>query len=143
MKLQYIIFLLFISVKAFANPQDKAILGNWVNEDSTQIVNIYKQNKHYFAKLVYLNDENAPILLDIENNDESLRKRKVLNAVVWSDFEYLADKNMWKFGSIYNYKTGNSYKGKIQIEDKVLKLTGYYGFFFFLAKTQKWYKVSK
>lgn len=47
---------------------------------------------------------------------------------------------MWKYGEIYNYKNGNTYTGKIRIEGDELRLTGYYGFFFFLAKTQKWYK---
>lgn len=137
-KLQIILFGLLLIANAYA--QQNEILGKWTNEDSTQTVQFYKSGKLYNAKLVYFSNENADILLDTENTDEDLRKRRVLNATVWTGFEYLPDKKMWKYGEIYNYKNGNTYTGKIRIEGNELRLTGYYGFFFFLAKTQKWYK---
>lgn len=140
MKIKIITTLTILLVFTTVKSQQNRIFGKWANEDSTQVVQFYKEGDHYNAKLIYFDDENADILLDTENEDENLKKRRVLNATVWTGFEYQADKDMWKYGEIYNYKNGNTYTGKIRIEGDELRLTGYYGFFFFLAKTQKWYK---
>ena len=118
-----------------------SIIGKWTNEDKTQIIQVYKKDNFYVGKLVGIDAENANLMLDSENKEEQLRKRKLIGADVWLNFEYQEDKQMWKNGEIYNYKTGNSYTGKIQIEGPELRLTGYYGFCFFLAKTQKWIRI--
>lgn len=140
MKIKIIFIFFILAIMFSAKSQENKILGKWINEDSTQVVRFFKEGNLYSAKLIYFNDENADILLDTENEDENLRKRRVLNATVWKGFEYLPDKEMWKYGEIYNFKNGNTYTGKVKIEGNELRLTGYYGFFFFLAKTQKWYK---
>lgn len=126
----------------YAQDADK-LLGKWTNEDKSQIVEVVKKNKLYIGKLIYVDEENSKLMLDTENEDETLRNRRLIGAEVWTSFEYLEDKDMWKYGEIYNYKTGNSYTGKIQIDQNQLKLTGFYGFFFFLAKTHIWTRVSK
>jgi uncharacterized protein (DUF2147 family) len=136
------LFTLFTLTSLMAQEADR-LLGRWSNEDKTQIVEVLKRNNVYLGKLVYINAENAKLMLDTENDEETLRNRRLLGSEVWTEFEYLEDKDMWKSGVIYNYKTGNSYNGKIQVEGNQLKLTGFYGFFFFLAKTQNWTRVSK
>jgi len=141
-------YLLIVALSLFSNflfSQENAnsILGQWHNEDSTQVVEFVKNGDVYNAKLVFIDKENAEYILDINNDDENLKHKKVLGSYVWTNFTYSADKEQWRDGSIYNYTNGNVYTGKIQIEGNELRLTGYYGFFFFLAKTQKWYSVKK
>lgn len=137
----------FLSLVLFGNcltaQVEKDILGKWTNADQTEVVEVTKVDNYYVGTLVNLKVENAKLLLDSENDDETKRNRRLLGAKVWTKFEYLADKNFWKYGEIYNYKNGNTYNGKIQVEGNELKLTGHYGFFFFLAKTQKWTRVTK
>lgn len=141
MKLYFTLFSLLVAQLIIAQ-QEQRILGQWISEDSTQIVQIEQQDSFYIGKLVHLAIENSQYLLDVENDNEQLRTRKLIGASVWTDFIYLTDKDQWKYGTIYNYKNGNTYNGKIQIDGDVLKLTGHYGFFFFLAKTQKWYRYQ-
>ena len=138
------ILLLSLSI-GFTQAQSNAnlILGKWHNEDSTQVVEFKKEGNIYNAKLIYLDKENADFILDVHNDDVSKQHRKIIGTKIWTGFEYQEDKEIWKYGEIYNYTNGNVYTGKIQIEGNELKLTGYYGFFFFLAKTQKWYSIKK
>ena len=140
------VIILLFSVFTWSNlsaQEEDRILGKWINEDRTHIIEVLKRNNLYVGKLVFIAAENSKLMLDTENDDEALKNRRILGSEVWTGFEYLEDKNMWKNGAIYNYKTGNSYNGKIQVEGNKLKLTGFYGFFFFLAKTQDWSRVSK
>ncbi len=139
----FIFITILSSNHAIGQNNANAILGKWHNEDSTQVVEFKKEGNIYNARLVYLAKENADYILDVNNDDEKLKHRKILGVKVWTGFEYLEDKDSWRYGEIYNYTNGNIYTGKIQIEENVLKLTGYYGFFFFLAKTQKWYSTKK
>lgn len=140
----FTIFLTLISIGfSFTQNTANSILGQWHNEDSTQVVEFKKEGNVYNAKLVYLDKENSAYILDVNNNDDTKKHRKVIGSKIWTGFEYVEDKDMWKYGEIYNYTNGNTYTGKIQIEGNELKLTGYYGFFFFLAKSQKWYSTKK
>ena len=133
--------LLFVN---FLSAQDeKLLIGKWTNEDKSQIVEVSKIENFYVGTLVDIQAENAHLLLDTENDDETKQNRRLIGAKVWTKFEYLDEKGFWKYGEIYNYKTGNTYNGKIQLDGDELKLTGHYGFFFFLAKTQKWTRISK
>lgn len=131
--------LLFLS-KVFCQTSE-AVLGKWTNEEKTQIVEVYKKDNAYFAKLVKLNDTEAKYQFDVNNDDPNLKNRKLIGLDLWTNFTYDAYREQWKDGRIYNFKNGNSYNGKIQVEGNELKLTGHYGFFFFLAKTQKWTRV--
>jgi uncharacterized protein (DUF2147 family) len=141
-KLVAILFILLSLSRLNAQEMDR-LLGKWMNEDKTQIIEVVRKNNTYMGKLVFIDVPNSKLILDTENDDESLRKRRVLGSLVWKEFEYQEDKDMWKYGSIYNYKSGNTYNGKIHVEEDQLNLTGFYGFLFFLAKTQNWSRVIK
>ena len=45
---------------------------------------------------------------------------------------------------IYNFKTGNTYTGKIHLTNKnEMELTGYYGILWFLGRTKTWTRTNK
>lgn len=119
--------------------QENSFVGKWVNEDTTQVIEIYKKNDHYFGKLIEINNAKK-IIYDSENKDENLKNRKLIGIDVLLNFEF-AD-NKLKNGEIYNINNGNTYNGKLQLKEDELILTGYFGVLFFLGKTQKWYKFN-
>ena len=141
------LFTLILTITVFSQfawaQIESSINGKWTNEDQTQIVEVSKVNDYYVGTLIFIDAENAKLMLDTENDDESKRNRRILGSNVWTKFEFQEDKGFWKYGEIYDYKSGNTYNGKIQVEGDELKLTGHYGFYFFLAKTQKWSRVTK
>ena len=142
-KFYSIISLSLISLSLLYSQQAEDILGLWANEDSTQIVQVIKQGDVFVGKLTNLNGYNPGSLLDLENPESGKKSSSLIGLDVWIDFVYHEARHNWVDGKIYNFKNGNSYNGKIQIEEDALKLTGHYGFFFFLAKTQDWTRVQK
>ncbi len=142
-KFYSIISLSLISLSLLYSQQAEDILGLWANEDSTQIVQVIKQGDVFVGKLTNLNGYNPGSLLDLENPESGKKSSTLIGLDVWIDFVYHEARHNWVDGKIYNFKNGNSYNGKIQIEEDALKLTGHYGFFFFLAKTQDWTRVQK
>ena len=142
-KFYSIISLSLISLSLLHSQQAEDILGLWANEDSTQIVQVIKQGDVFVGKLTNLNGYNSGSLLDLENPESGKKSSTLIGLDVWIDFVYHEARHNWVDGKIYNFKNGNSYNGKIQIEEDALKLTGHYGFFFFLAKTQDWTRVQK
>ena len=142
-KFYSIISLSLISLSLLHSQQAEDILGLCANEDSTQIVQVIKQGDVFVGKLTNLNGYNSGSLLDLENPESGKKSSTLIGLDVWIDFVYHEARHNWVDGKIYNFKNGNSYNGKIQIEEDALKLTGHYGFFFFLAKTQDWTRVQK
>lgn len=136
-----LIIMIFFLLSSFGQSENM-ILGEWTNKDSSQVVRVDKQGDFFVGKLISLQGELQEDLLDRENKDEDKQMRKLLGIDVWLNFSYDEDKDMWKYGEIYNFKNGNTYNGKITVEGDELKLTGHYGFFFFLAKTQNWTRIK-
>lgn len=114
--------------------------GIWINQDSTQKILIYEEENLFFGKLIDLSN-GAFHEFDINNNIDSLQNRRVVGITVLSNFE-LTDSDKLKYGKIYNFKNGNTYNGKIVLKDDHMHLTGYFGVFFFLGKTQHWRKFT-
>jgi len=142
-KFYSIISLSLISLSLVYGQEAEDILGLWANEDSTQIVQVMKQGNVFVGKLTNLKGDNSGSLLDFENPEIGKKSSTLIGLDVWIDFVYNEARHNWVDGKIYNFKNGNSYNGKIQIDEDALKLTGHYGFFFFLAKTQDWTRVHK
>lgn len=121
------------------------ILGLWQSDDHTKIVEVYKQNNLYFARLIDLKDpEHGFTAQDDDRNNESamLRRRKLGGITLWSNFQWNSKNKYWENGSIYNELNGRTYNGRIKLEEGRLKLTGYYGILFFLGKTKTFVKTT-
>ncbi len=118
------------------------ILGLWENEDRTIQVKVSLKNNYYQAIIYSINGSTSSKQVDSENKNKSLKSRTLIGVPVWMNFVYSPDRNHWSSGEIYNINSGHIYNGKIRVKDDELLLTGYYGIFFFLAKTQKWHRVK-
>lgn len=140
-----LIYLFFLSIIGFSQSSE-AILGNWVNEKEDKIIEIYKNNDLYYGKVLWLkNSKKGKGIerLDLKNPNNLLQKRSIVGIDFLMIFSYFSERDVWKEGQIYNYETGNTYSGKMRInDDGELELTGYYGILWFLGRTKTFTRVT-
>ncbi len=123
------------------------VLGTWHTTDDKSIVEVFKQNNHYFAKIMSLKEPNWPAndekgmggkaKTDRNNPDAQLRSRPIVGMQFLSDFAF-EGKNLWDDGKIYDPEVGKTYKCKMTLVDAHhLEVRGYVGFSF-LGRTVVW-----
>ena len=122
-----------------------AILGVWKNGEGTGLIQIYKKGDKYFGKVVWLkvplNEDGSP-RTDINNPDESLRKRPLKGLENLRDFVYKGD-NVWEDGKVYEPKSGNDYSCTMKLVDEnTLEVRGYIGVSLF-GRTDVWKRQVK
>lgn len=136
------LLLLLITLPASVFSKDfKAddILGYWLSEEEDAVIQIYKFQKTYEGKLVWLKVQHTgevPVPLDKDNPDKKLRSRK-LNGLrnLWG---FTFKDNEWSEGKVYDPLSGKTYKSKLSLENKnVLHLRGYIGVPLF-GRTSQW-----
>ncbi|RKY94350.1 MAG: DUF2147 domain-containing protein, partial [Ignavibacteriae bacterium] len=101
---------------------------------------IFKCNDLYCGKIIEITEksEDGGPLLDIENPDESLRNRPVLNLQVMSDFKYAGD-SLWNDGTFYIPRKGKEASPDfILIDDNHLNIEIS---FLFFSKTVELVKI--
>ncbi len=75
--------------------------------------------------------------LDYHNPDSAKRSRPILGLQIVNDFIF-AGENVWKGGTVYDPKSGNTYRGKMTlISPDVLDLRGFIGIPLF-GRTTTW-----
>lgn len=127
------LFTFFSSVYA-----QEEILGKWQDEEGTTIIEIYEENGLYNGRIVWLLDSldiQGNKILDVYNDNTSLRSRKLIGIDLIYGFQYYD--GYWRKGKIYDYHSGRTYNGRIVVKDE-LRLSGYYGVLSFLGRTTKW-----
>ncbi|MBT4791781.1 MAG: DUF2147 domain-containing protein [Halobacteriovoraceae bacterium] len=115
------------------------ILGFWLSESKTGVIEVYKEGEEFAGKLVWLkeiHEGKVKIKLDIENPDEKLQKRSLMNLKNLHGFKF--DGDIWSGGKIYDPKKGKTYSAKMTMKsiDK-LDLRGYVGISLF-GRTSSW-----
>lgn len=135
----------FLYLVPTANPTSDQILGKWISEDKDLIVEVYKTNEHYAAKVVWF-DCSAPSTpkmsehVDSQNPDPKLRNRPWLGMVVVDDLRY-GGTNQWVGGNIYDPNSGHTFKSIAKLTSpQQLIVRGYWGFEF-LGKSLYFKKV--
>lgn len=116
------IWMLHIGV--FVAPAD-AVLGEYWNEEKDGKFAIYKCGEAYCGKIVW----RAEVQKDIENPDPKLRDRNIIGVEFIKNFKYQKNKKQWTGGTVYSFDNGNTYKGKMWLENngETLKMRGYIG----------------
>lgn len=132
----------YISVAALAQSKT-AILGKWVSEHGHGEIEIYEKGDKFFGRIVTLalpgvsNNE----LKDNKNPDYTLRNRSIIGMDVLSGLIYKGN-GVWEDGSIYNPKTGKTYRCKITLQgDTRLAIRGFVGVSM-MGKTEIWKRGS-
>jgi uncharacterized protein (DUF2147 family) len=92
----------------------------WSPEKDAKI-EIYKKGEQYFGKSTWVSNP----VKDIQNPDESLKKREVLGIELLTGF-YFND-GAYTDGKIYDPKTGKTYQCKMKLEGDKLNIRGFIG----------------
>lgn len=137
----------FLAVPAVAAYPDE-LLGEWTTEDRQATVEIFKKGDRIFGKIVALtnphciSDEAQGMdgnpRLDLENPDKSLRRRPLIGLEIIRDFSF--DNGSWRGGTVYDPESGNTYRGRIRLDDDgALILRGFVGLPMF-GRTSYWHR---
>ena len=129
-----------------AQESGDAITGKWMYEEKNLIVEVYKQDDDFKAKIVWFHDNSDTLTpienrLDIKNPDKDLRSRKIVGLDILSDLEYDPKENKWVKGKIYDSSSGKTWDATVWLSDpQTMQVRGYYIFKIF-GKTMKFSKM--
>ncbi|MGY3053788.1 uncharacterized protein (DUF2147 family) [Pedobacter sp. UYEF25] len=116
------------------------ILGKWMSTQKNLIVEVYKEEGEFRAKVFWFSDKDntsKPMAsrVDWRNPDEHLRKRKLLGMDILKDLQYNSESKRWEDGLIYDPLTGREWSSVVYFDDQgELKVKGYWHFEF-ISKT--------
>ncbi len=117
------------------------ILGYWLSESGSGVIQIEKVSGKFEGKLVWLKDifeGKVKDKLDEKNPNESLQSRSLQGLKNLTNFVFDQDDQEWKGGKIYDPKSGKTYSAYMKLKSKnELKLRGYVGFSLF-GRTSMW-----
>ncbi len=127
------------------------ILGLWRNEEHDAVIEIYKCADKYCGKIVWIRDPSYPQndlsgragqpRLDDNDTDPKMRQRPIVGLKIMEGFSS-AGKDEWTGGTVYDPKSGRTYRGKIyMVSPNKLHLRGYV-LFSFLGRTATWTRVD-
>ncbi len=131
--------LLAFGVNVYAADQGKdTILGKWLTDKGTSLVEVYQCGDAYCGKIVWLKEplREGKEKTDDKNPDESLRSRKLVGLEILTGLKYKGD-GKWEGGKIYDPESGKTYKCKAWMEGENLKFRGFIGFSL-LGRTTTW-----
>ena len=123
MKLISIITFLLFQLTIYSQYSEDDIIGRYWTENNEGKVEIYKSQGSYFGKILWRQDDR----LDDKNPKLELRNRSVIGITFMENFRF--DDGVWKGGSVYSIDNGNTYSGKMWLEQEgaILKMRGYLG----------------
>ena len=144
--LMVIPFTFLVNQNGFAQkhrPDD--IVGNWLNEERTGKIEIYKEGSNYWGKIIWLKEPLDKVTgkprTDNLNPDPKLKEAPLLGLVILKNFVFDGDKE-WNGGTIYDSKNGKTYRCYIRFESPlILKIRGYIGISL-LGRTTHWFKTN-
>jgi uncharacterized protein (DUF2147 family) len=146
MKIYICLLLLIIPLLMFAQEakSSDAILGTWWTAGKESTVEIYKVGDEFQGKITWLKtplDEKGDIKTDPKNPKPELRSRKRLGMVVMTKM-VVKGENEWSKGTIYDPKSGNTYKCTIKLKDKnTMILRGFIGVSL-LGRNETWLRAK-
>jgi len=121
---------LLLSVSTHA--KNNKVVGVWLTQDKDSKVEIVKnKDGKYYGKIIWLKNpnENGKPRLDKENPDEKLQKRPIMGLKLLEGFTYDEDDKEWNSGTIYDPKSGSTYKCYMWFDkdENKLNVKGYIG----------------
>jgi len=133
---------LFLVISCISLGQNQ-IIGKWLTQDKDAYVELYQQKGKFYGKIVWIkepNNKNGKPKIDDKNPNQALRNTPILGLIFLKDFVYNAEDKEWADGSIYDPKSGKTYKSTVWLEDNnTLNVRGYLGFIY---STSVWTRVK-
>jgi uncharacterized protein (DUF2147 family) len=113
-----------------AIPESDRICGKWISSDKKLIVEVYKDQGKFKAKIVWFNDDPSKPMeewRDKHNPDPALRNRRIVGLEILSGLKYDTDSHTWEGGKIYDAQHGKQWDAAGYIDkDGSLKVKGYW-----------------
>jgi uncharacterized protein (DUF2147 family) len=113
-----------------AVPESDRICGKWISSDKKLIVEVYKDQGKFKAKIVWFNDDPSKPMeewRDKHNPDPALRNRRIVGLEILSGLKYDTDSHTWEGGKIYDAQHGKQWDAAGYIDkDGSLKVKGYW-----------------
>ncbi|WP_430816693.1 DUF2147 domain-containing protein [Carboxylicivirga sp. RSCT41] len=137
--------LMLLSLASFGQKNTK-VVGTWLTQDGDSKVQISQtEDGHFKGQIIWLKnptEEDGTDKLDKHNPDEDLKRRKIMGLELLKNFEYSEDDEEWTNGTIYDPKSGNTYKCYMWFDGNPNKLQvkGYIGFSL-IGKKVSWTRV--
>jgi uncharacterized protein (DUF2147 family) len=142
----------FSQTLVWAGEPGDEVLGLWHTTDDKAIVEVFKKDNHFCAKIASLKEPNWPAndpegrggkpKNDGRNPDLKQRGRTIAGIQFMSEFVY-AGNNSWKQGRIYDPESGKTYRCKMAlISTNQLEVHGYVGIPLF-GRTVVWTREKK
>jgi uncharacterized protein (DUF2147 family) len=118
-----------------ALPAAGTATGVWRTADGDALIEIAECGAPLCGRLVWMRD--PPHDDDRNNPDPALRARRLCGLEILWGF-VAAGENAWNGGSVYDAKSGNTYRGTLRLEpDGALSLRGYVGIPLF-GRSERW-----
>ncbi len=115
-----LLFALFTPALLASDP----IEGEWLKDDQSARIRLKVTRKNQLMGMItYVKDPKRTH--DTNNPDASKHGRKLIGLVIIRGFSKNGDK--WVGGTVYDSKTGKTYKGKIWLDGDKLMMRGYVG----------------
>ena len=139
MKLVALCLALCISAVAGA-PQPDTLLGRyWLPEKDGQL-EIYRQGDRYSGRIVAYDVAGQ---VDVKNPDPKMQSRSIVGMDLLSGFHFDKKSRRWDGGTIYDAKSGKTYKCRLLFDDNdlsVLWARGYVGLSI-LGRTERFIRI--
>jgi uncharacterized protein (DUF2147 family) len=137
--LSFLLLLAILTSVASLSAQTSPFLGDWQVPSGT-IVRIAPCSSDLCMRIVFISPK-ADATTDIHNPDAALRARSLCALELGSHF-HPNDATHASGGTIYDPKSGNTYRGQMVVEGDLLRLRGYVGFSLF-GRTEIWHRVHQ
>ena len=132
-----VLLLALFLCSATLQAQTSPFVGDWRVPSGT-IVRIDPCPSGFCMRIVFISPK-ADSTLDIHNPDATLRARSLCNLELGSRF-HASDATHASGGTIYDPKSGNTYRGTMVVDGDTLRLRGYIGISLF-GRTEIWHRV--
>jgi len=132
--------LLCVASTAAASTADQVLGTYWLPDKDGQL-EIYQYRDRYFGRISAYDVTGQ---LDEKNPDKALRSRPIIGVNLFKNFVFDAKEARWSEGTIYDAKSGKTYKCRLWFEDgdlSVLWARGFIGFSL-LGRTEKFERVD-
>ncbi|MGY4384165.1 uncharacterized protein (DUF2147 family) [Pedobacter sp. UYP24] len=112
------------------------IVGRWMSKEKNLMVDVYKADNIYKAKIIWFSDSDDPshpmaTRTDSKNTDIDLQSRKILGMQVLRSLNYASSSNTWENGIIYDADSGREWSAYAYFTPEgTLKVKGYWKFKF-------------
>ena len=137
--LSFILLLALFLCPATLNAQTSPFLGDWQVPSGT-IVRIDPCSSGFCMRIVLISPK-ADSTMDIHNPDATLRGKSLCNLEIGSRF-HPSDATHASGGTIYDPKSGNTYRGAMVVDGDTMRLRGYIGISLF-GRTEIWHRVHQ